>query len=101
MAIALSRIMSHRPNLVAVLPTGCVADHNVLLNEASDDLTAERQTPHFVIRELVPSVDNQKPTTRQSASAEWRLVRLFAHVLKPELLQNGLWRFPRTANQDK
>src|SRR5437870_13780220 len=93
MVITLLCVVRDRPNLRAVLPVGYTADHDVLLNKASDDLTATRQSPYLVVRELMPSVNHQIPTARQRASTEWCLAILFADVLEPEVLQHRLWRF--------
>ena len=60
--IALLSVMSDRPNRFAILPAGGTTYHNVLIDEAGDNFTAMRQATHFVVRKLVPSVNDQIPT---------------------------------------
>src|SRR4051812_32394497 len=93
MPVAFLSIMSDGPNLLTISPTRRATDHDVLLDKAGDYLAAARQAPHFVVCELVPSMNDQKPTAGQLASAKWSLAIFVADVLETEILQDRLWCF--------
>jgi hypothetical protein len=93
MVTVLLAIVSDRPNLLTVFPSGCAADHNMLLNEASDHLSGARYSPDFVVRKLVTGVNDQIPPAGQYASTEGSLAVFLSNVLQAEILQHRLTRF--------